>query len=431
MSSQPDVTSFADGLVEESFDEAAFLWRRWEDELTSLTRNLDEVWSWTEDRLHGALDGVRVAGSRLTDVVASGLRSDELNRVTVSAALLSSSEDPRAAQALAAALEDAEGPALRAIVRGVELLGAGASARAAIGVLGARGPEGGGELCRLKAFRRVTAGSELATAFDSGIPEAQVGVMRAASCLPPPQAQEWIEAGLRSATLAVQSAAVEAGVGRGIDAAWRTAVHQASPLDPMAAPYLKLLALLGASDEHEIIYAALRVPVLQIPAIWALGHLGTARAVEACLAGMQYEPLARACGEAYCWITGADLSRDRLAKAETLPDTPAFEDDDLDADLVPPPEALWPMPDPEAVQRHWQVRQAGVEAGARYVLGWPASMHTVLTGIETGPMLRRPDLVLELRARTRGQYDVETRAFTARQREMMAAGRPAISGSGR
>ena len=40
---------FAD-LIGHSFDEAAFLWRRWEHELASPTRNLDEVWSWTEDR---------------------------------------------------------------------------------------------------------------------------------------------------------------------------------------------------------------------------------------------------------------------------------------------------------------------------------------------------------------------------------------------
>ena len=56
-----------------------------------------------------------------------------------------------------------------------------------------------------------------------------------------------------------------------------------------AGPYLKLLALLGTAEEHEIIYAALRIPELQQQAIWALGHIGTVRAAESCLAGMQYE----------------------------------------------------------------------------------------------------------------------------------------------
>ena len=61
-------------LVDESFDEAAFLWRRWESELTSLTRNLDEIWSWTEDRLHGALDGVRVGGAAGLETATAATR---------------------------------------------------------------------------------------------------------------------------------------------------------------------------------------------------------------------------------------------------------------------------------------------------------------------------------------------------------------------
>ena len=69
-----------------------------------------------------------------------------------------------------------------------------------------------------------------------------------------------------------------------------------------------------------------------------------------CLAGMKHEPLARACGEAYCWITGADLERDGLARRRAPPDVPAFEDDDLDANLVPAPEELWPLPDADAVR---------------------------------------------------------------------------------
>src|SRR6267142_499119 len=110
-------------LVDESLDEATFLWRRWEAELTSLTRNLDEVWSWTEDRLHGALDGVRIAGAGIIDVVTPGLLSDEIDRIAVTAGLLASSAESGAADALAAGLSVAEGEKLRAMVRGLELLG--------------------------------------------------------------------------------------------------------------------------------------------------------------------------------------------------------------------------------------------------------------------------------------------------------------------
>src|SRR5258706_7700978 len=110
-------TPFAD-LVDESLDEAAFLWRCWERELTSLTRNLDEVWSWTEDRLHGALDGVRVGAADGVDLLAQGLLSDEIDRIAVSAGLLASSPEQRATDALTTALSAAEGPKLDAMVRG-------------------------------------------------------------------------------------------------------------------------------------------------------------------------------------------------------------------------------------------------------------------------------------------------------------------------
>ncbi len=420
-----------DDLVEESLDEATFLWRRWESELVSLTRSLDEVWSWTEDRLHGAFDGVRAAGSRLVEVGVAAVASEDPDRVAVGAAMLGSSADPAATQAVTSALHAADGPTLRSIVRGLELLGTRPVLRGAAAVLGGRGaPACAAALCRLKAFLRVAPGSELADAFQSGDTGAQTDAVRASRYLPPRSAEEWIARGLASTDPLVRHAAAETGTSRGDKAAWREVVRHAALLDADAAPYLRLLGLLGTTDDHEVVYAALRVAPFRRQAVWALGHIGTVRAADACVAGMQHEELARACGEAYCWITGADLERDGLARDEPVPETPEFEDDDLEADLVPTPEDLWPMPDVDAVQRHWQARRPGLDAAARHVRGVTVSLTTLVAAVETGPMLRRPDLVLELGARTKGRYDVETRAFTARQRQMMAASRAAMSADG-
>jgi uncharacterized protein (TIGR02270 family) len=418
-------------LIDESFDEAAFLWRSWERELSSLTRNLDEVWSWTEDRLQGALDGVRVAGDGLLDLAARGLRSEDCGELSASAGVLAERTEKAAADALAGALEAAEGDRLRAMVRGLELLGSGPGLRAAASALAARGPVGAAALSRLKAYRRAAMGDEVETAYASGIPEFQADAVRATRHASSHQFDELIVAALRNDDPAVRSAAVEAGLCQGARRAWEAAKRLARPLDAGAAPYLKMLALFGKAEEHEVVYAALPVPGLQSHAVWALGHIGTVRAVESCLAGMQREALARACGEAYCWITGADLVRDRLARQETPPDVPAFEEDDLGANLVPEPETLWPLPDPDAVQKHWLARASAFRADARHVHGRPITGDVLLAMVETGPMLRRPDLVLELQARSRGRYDVETRAFASRQRQMMAAARAAaMAGAG-
>jgi uncharacterized protein (TIGR02270 family) len=185
--------------------------------------------------------------------------------------------------------------------------------------------------------------------------------------------------------------------------------------------------MLGSEAEYDIVYQALRVPALQRQAIWALGHVGTARAIEYCIAGMRRDELSRAAGEAYCWITGADLVRDRLSAPEPAAEVPAFEDDDLDANLVPSPEDLWPLPDPDAVQRHWQGTRSAFAPNVRYLAGSPVSVDTLVRAVESGPMRRRPDLIVDLGARTKGAYDVEPRAFVVRQRQMMASARGALS----
>jgi hypothetical protein len=78
-------------------------------ELASLTRNLDEVWSWTEDRLHGALDGVRVGGASTLDLAKDALATDEIDKIAVSTAVLGSSHEPGAVDVMTTMLRDAKG----------------------------------------------------------------------------------------------------------------------------------------------------------------------------------------------------------------------------------------------------------------------------------------------------------------------------------
>jgi uncharacterized protein (TIGR02270 family) len=417
-------------LVEESLEEALFLWRRWESELTSLTRNPDEVWSWTEDRLHGALAGVRVSADQLLAHCEPGLSSDDPADVSVSAALLAGSAAREATGALCAALQTASGEHLAAIARALEVAGSPAALSSAAAVLSSGNPAHAATLCRLKAFRGASPGREMTVAFESALPELQAEALRAARFVPDEYLEQWVDAGLRCAAPEVHQAAIESGVARGSRSAWGAALAAAEPLRAESAPCLRLVALLGSAEQQEVIYAALRIPALQTAAIWSLGHLGTRQAVECCLQGMQHEQLARPAGEAYCQITGADLARDRLAVNETAPETPGFEEEDLDADLVPQPESLWPLPDPDAVLAHWRGIESQYPPDSRHLRGQAATLDTLLANIETGPMLRRPDLILRLAATTKGRYRVEPRAFVVEQRPMMARGRADIVSSG-
>src|SRR5215467_4906674 len=109
-------------IVEENIDAAAFLWGRWVAELSSLTRNLDEVWSWTEDRLNGAVDGVLVAkGELFSRVIDRALSQKNLAFHTLAAHLLTVATDPAARTRLAQVVCETDGPALAALLRGIEV----------------------------------------------------------------------------------------------------------------------------------------------------------------------------------------------------------------------------------------------------------------------------------------------------------------------
>jgi hypothetical protein len=56
----------------------------------------------------------------------------------------------------------------------------------------------------------------------------------------------------------------------------------------------------------------------------------------------------------------------------------------------------------------------------------PVDLSVLVRAIESGPMLRRPDLIAELTIRSGGRYDVEPRAFAHTQRRMMLASSGAL-----
>jgi uncharacterized protein (TIGR02270 family) len=410
-------------LVEESLEEAAFLWKRWEADLTHPTRSLDEVWSWTEDRLQGALDGVRVAGSSVTRMAASALGSEDPAQITVGAHLLADRSTTEGRLPLAAAIQAARGLRLSSMIRGMELAELDRSFVPVAAALAASGPEHCAALCRLKAFRRATLGRELNQAFECDVPAVQAEALRSLHHLTDDSTGRFVQAAVSSPHPSVRRAAIESGVRRGMPAAWHEARRLVRERDPDAGPFLSLVALLGSEQDRAIVASALEEPALRQHGVFAVGYLGTPEAVGICIDWMRDRELARSAGEAYCTITGANLQRDHLAApqvddAETLPDLAA---DDLEADLIPEAYDSWPVPDVASVGRHWSQVKSAYARGVRHLYGRPVDLRGLMRAIEAGSMLRRPDLITEVAVRTHGRYDVESRTFTHLQRRMMLA----------
>lgn len=421
-------------IVEENLDEAAFLWGRWEAELGSLTRNLDEIWSWTEDRLSGTIDGLLVArGELFARVIERALSLKDLAFHTVAAHVLTVVSDGAARPQLATLLCEAQGASLAAMLRGIEVAHLDGTFSTVTRALLKKGPQHCAALARIKGFQRAPLGDELRAAWESDTVPEQVTALRAAAFVAEPDVTAWVERGLAHDSPAVRLAAIETGIRQRQRVAWAAAREWAQSGDAGSAALLRLLAIFGKAPEHQVVYAALADEGSARAAFWALGHVGTREAIEHCLAAMQDPARARLAGEAYAAITGIDLARERLTSREPddAPSLPPFEEDELDADLVPHREELWPLPDAAACEEHWRRIGASYAPHTRYVRGAPFDLSVLMAAIDKGPMLRRGDYALELFVRTSGACDVETRAATATQRRMIASARAALATVGR
>jgi len=421
-------------IVEENLDEAAFLWGRWETELASLTRNLDEVWSWTEDRLNGAIDGVLVASDPLlTQVIDRALSLRDLNFHTVAAHLLTVAPDPQARARLAQLVCEAQGASLAAMARGIEVSPLDGTFSTVTRALLKKSPQHCAALVRVKSFQRAKLGDELAAAYEADTVPEQVIVMRAAGTLPEPAVRDWVERGLAHSSPAVRIAAVESGLRQRMRAVWGTAREIAAAQEPGFGTSLRLLAMFGKAPDHRVIVEALADEKAARAAFWALGHVGTREAVSsvwpACTIRHARESRVRPtpASPASTW------TRERLTAKESgdTPSLPPFEEDDLDADLMPHREDLWPLPDPTACAAHWGRVGAQFAPNTRYLRGKPFDVNVLMAAIDKGPMLRRADYALELYVRTSGACDVETRAASFAQRRMIAAAHARLGAAGK
>jgi uncharacterized protein (TIGR02270 family) len=415
-------------LIDESFEEAAFLWSRWEADLSSISRNLDEVWTWTEDRLGGALDGVALASNAILERLSSAALADgNLHGLSVCGHVLATAAAPNARALLGQLLSASSGNKLRALMRGIEVAPLDGSFAPITKLLSRHSPEHAAALADLKAFRRAELGAELTMAFESSSVDLQIKALRAARQLPTQYAAAWVDAGLKHIDAGVNLAAIETGIRQRIPNAWSAAIARLGKPRRESAALLSAVAMLGGDAEHQLVFAALAEAPVRRAAIWALGNIGTRDAAAYCIAALKHPELARSAGEAYCAISGADLARDRLTMAEPDEESPPFEADNLDANLVPTADEQWPLPNPDALRQHWNEQQSRFQSGVRYVRGQPTSLEVLMRAMETAPMLRRPDYSFELYVRSEGKYDVESRTTRAVQRGMMALGRTRLA----
>lgn len=365
--------------MEESLDEAAFLWTQWERALVSPDYTLPEVAA-LEERLRARLDLLVLGGDPVGKrLLRPALECEEQERISAAAlALLMEESDDAVELLLSGALNGAE-PQRAAICRALEVCDRKEVEARLMPLLQQGAPAVRASLLDVLTARRARPDCSLERLFALGAPPLQVAVLRAVGRVPIQVAPSLLDEGLRSSEPSVRDAALEAGLVLGHRSAWTACVDLVSRHDSTSGFAMLLLALGGSADEFQRLLGMLSVPGLRRDALWALGFSGRRAAAEACLSWMRDDSLSRLAGEAFSAITGLALEGEFALKEPLASEEPiALEDEDLDADLVPSLDELLPRPNAEAVERWWQQARLQLESGTRYSGGKPLTTGRLL-----------------------------------------------------
>jgi uncharacterized protein (TIGR02270 family) len=410
-------------VVEESMDEAEFLWRRRLWLLDAHEGRVRDAATWAEERMLGALHGVRVAGDEGVDpLLTPALASDEIDRAAVAAFVLGALGTSRAWDLVERSLLAAPGPASDALIRGVGLLGPRpALAGKLAALLDAGKPGSQAVVLALLAEWAADPGSKLSSWLASADPDLLVAALRAIPGNTGAKFHPQILRNLNDPEPRVQIAAVQRGLVLRQPAAWSTCLALFERPTPALAPLLPLVAVSGEPRSLALLRAAIAVKELARDAVFSLGEHGTAEAAETAvelMAGDQHAALAAA---SFAAITGVDLRAEHLVKPES-PDSSSGGDADspeaAERRSASPDDDL-PAPDVGALIGWWRKNQSRFPPRARFIRGQPARWSVVRDTLENGPPARRHALACELEVRTEGRFRLATRALAGDQERQL------------
>jgi uncharacterized protein (TIGR02270 family) len=418
-------------LESQHLEEAAFLVDVREAALDAPHYNLAELAAGPDNRLDRHLDALAVAGPVVAQRLLSPILADANASFepVVAATLAWLRSDKTRAQELFAILDANGEPARReGIARGLALFGdSDVDAQLHRGVASA---SGSGLAARLHALAGRWRGSDrLAGLLASN----DLEVARAAASLAREQGSPEVIAALTPLATAtddeLRRVSIESALCLQIIGAWASVIDWA--FAPGESPFrraaLTWVALLGDAAEHARLLARVDEPPSCADAVWALGFCGRKAAVERCMPLLDDATLGPLAAEVVCAIAGLPVDEDIYWRANHGPPDdeasalPAFEHDDLDAELPPGHEDALQIPEPEAINQWWQARADSFDPALRYLGGRPLDSEVLIDALWHAPMRRRHALALELRVRTAGAGKVDTRALVATQRSQLAA----------
>lgn len=417
-------------VLETHLDEAEYLLDLREACLAAPEWTLGELEEGPETRLRAHLDGLVLGegpvGTQLLEPILAD-PSQSPGRI-VAAALARLEIDARGPEHLLAAIDASEPEQVEhhhALTRALALADHTELPALVLETLDAAPPHGRVARLELLARLRVSIGPKLAAllrvddlaTLRAAASLARVALDHATVAALAPRAQSE-DPQLRALTL-------DAALLHGVPGAWPNVLHAAfiAPDPALRRWAFERIALLGDAAAHQRLLAALAEPAARADALWALGFCGRPAAVDAAIPWLADEALGPLAGEVVCAIAGLPREGDEWWQERPTPSDddalPPLADDDLDAELEPPPEAGLPLPNPTTITAWWAEQNQQFDPAQRYLDGQPRSLAGLLAALREGPLRRRHVLALELSLRSGGRAHVDTHAWASVQRRQL------------
>ncbi|PRP97428.1 hypothetical protein ENSA5_34200 [Enhygromyxa salina] len=242
---------------------------------------------------------------------------------------------------------------------------------------------------------------------------------------------------LSSKDAPVRVAALRAGLQVGSHRAWNLCREWfQSPAVPDGV--IELIGIVGNAKDHQALIQSVADGHISEGRVWALGHSGRPYAAHLCAQLLRHadERIVRLAFEAFCAITGLPSDNPEVAAAELRPGdrdlaepdgafaaAEAARDEAVESDAAAGLDPLvrrLPMPKPEAVEAWWAQVKDRFDPRCRYLYGRPSDLAWMRRAYIHGPSRRRHLLGYEITLRTRSRVQPSTRAFAARQYRQLA-----------
>ena len=416
-------------IEDEHLREAEFLFTTREILLDAPHYTIEELAAGPDRRLLAHLDGLIVGGPAVAEhllltTIAEAQDEEDLEKVAAATLALLVEPDRQLCLRVLALLDEAKPEQRGGVVRALQLARHAWIDDWLIQTLAAASVAGLAARLEALATSSIVPGPWLRACLASD----DLAVVRAAARLARRSHDDATLAALgplaQAQDVELRRITLESALCRHVPGAWESAVYWALGPDESAVrrDALTWVAHFGDAAARTELLARLDDPSHRVDVLWALGFAGSPVAVDRCIDLLADDELGRFAAEVICAITGLPTHQDRFWRAEPADEReeehalPPLEHDDLDADLVPPPEVSLPIPEPEPIAAWWRARRADFDPALRYLGGVPLSGEQFLLGLRQAPMRRRHALAFELAVRTGGASFLDTRALGMAQR---------------